>query len=359
MALTILFSGTVIQAAATTVWQEVAFRRNMRERARRYRKHLTGIHGRLDGLRAKQREVSLIVHPDPHECVQRVETRNSHLWERSLRDHDFLDLRLGVGGAPATFSLKSLAPPQGDQSDDPLVREAQDLTQEYGQHVDDVPIVAPIAELGIMGIAGEAQRLQRTIRALIMQLATHHSPDELKLVLSVPEKDQRAWDWVRELPHAWNLDGSRCYVASSPAEARRDLELIGEQLKQKYRDYPRDTRRVPPATLFLFADPDLVSQIAVQSRSSVLELILAQGTVLGAYALFAAPQQQDFPSWCDDWVELKTMTACLHRAGPGRSMTAFTPDGVDLSTAQRFGRSVASLRYASPGVWGSAYCRYA
>ncbi len=349
LGLTILFSGTVIQAAVTTVWQEVTYRRKMSERAQRYEKHLSLIRGRLDGLRSKQREVSLVVHPDPNECLQRVETRDRHLWERSLRDPDFLDLRLGMGGAPATFSLKGVSSPQGDQSDDPLFREGQGLVSQFSQHVDDVPIVAPISEIGIMGVAGEDQRLQRMVRALIVQLATHHSPDELKLVLSVPENDQRAWEWVRELPHAWNLDGSRCYLACNAVDARRDLELIGEQLKQKYREYPRDTRKVPPATLFLFADPDVVSQIAVQSRSSVLELILAQGTLLGAYAVFAAPEQQQFPSWCDDWVELTDAKACLHRAGPGRSMTEFTADGVDLNMAERFGRSVASLRYASRG----------
>ncbi len=131
-------------------------------------------------------------YPDPATLARRARSGGARLWERRRHHPDFLLLSLGVGRRPIRVAL----------NDRPLVPE--------------VPITVDLAAIGVLGIAGESRPL---VRHLIAQLATLHSPADLRIVLFSDHSDLRR---CRDLPHAV-VDG---VVASFPTVATAAAEVV-------------------------------------------------------------------------------------------------------------------------------------
>lgn len=330
-------------------------RRHRSEQSRReqaYQAYLDDLAAKLRQRQEDQRAAALTAHPPSATCLQRVEQRDRRLWERTVdRDlgRDFLELRLGIGTAPTSFAIKA-PQPQGFQLDaDPLLEQAQQLARACAT-VADAPITLPLAQVGSAGLAGERRQLLRLTNALLVQLATHHAPSEIKLVICYPQYEQEDWAWTRWLPHVWSDDRSRRYLAATPEDARQLLLHVAGILKQRELARQRDdTQKAPPSPLYvlLFADPSLFSGNEVASFAPLLKL-LEQGPALGAFALFLHERPEQVRKECGAVVDLAHTVMRL--VGPPPVAYNFVPDALDAATAERFARTMAPLRAPSLGA---------
>lgn len=103
------------------------------------------------------------------------------LWERRPSDADFALLRLGTAVQPGGVSVRA------DGRREPV--EAADL-----------PVTVALAGVGVLGLAGPDEPLLALARGLICQLATLHSPRDLRIVLLTSGHRAAQWAWARWLP---------------------------------------------------------------------------------------------------------------------------------------------------------------
>jgi len=324
-------------------------RRYKRELARReqaYRAYLDTRRAEITRLQETQRATACISHPTPGECLLRVERRDRRLWERTIdRDlgRDLLDLRLGIGVVSATFTVKAPQSPGFQLDADPLQDAGRQLADD-AIAVGDTPIALPLARVGSAGIAGDQRRLQQLTGALLMQLATHNAPSEVKLILSYPAQDRAAWEWARWLPHTWNNDRSQRYMAASHEAARRMLVELTALLKQRELMLPGDdAQKSPPAPLYVvvFADPSLLNGSEAPALAPLLKL-LESGPRLGVYALFLHDRAEQIRKECGAVIDLPQNM--LRIIGPPPVEYHFVPDAIDTILAERFARTIAPLR---------------
>ncbi|MBM4431434.1 MAG: type VII secretion protein EssC, partial [Chloroflexi bacterium] len=180
------------------------FQKGMRERHDRYRALLNSKHDQLVALSQQQRNGLCQMNPDPRECLQRVHALDRSMWERAPKDSDFLALRLGLGKQPLRVKIR--APKQeGALEPDPLLVEAQRLAHQFAE-VDQHPIELSLLDAGAAGLTGPRSDVLNAVRALCLQLAAHHSPDEVKIVAIFPQGEDSDWSWLRWLPHVWSDD---------------------------------------------------------------------------------------------------------------------------------------------------------
>jgi S-DNA-T family DNA segregation ATPase FtsK/SpoIIIE len=101
----------------------------------------------------------------------------------------------------------TVKPPAADQAitPDPLLAAARALAADYLQ-LPQSPICLSLAQAGVVGLAGPRSAVLTAMRGLVLQLATHHSPDEVKLVALYPAAEADEWAWLRWLPHVWSDD---------------------------------------------------------------------------------------------------------------------------------------------------------
>jgi S-DNA-T family DNA segregation ATPase FtsK/SpoIIIE len=310
-----------------------------------YRAYLADRQKRLETMRQLQRDASLIPNPDPAECLRRAQAPFYRLWERSPDEPDFLELRIGMGNTPAAYALEQPLPPRNALTHDPLLDACYQLVHDYATVVDQVAITLPLTRVGTAGLAGSRRELCNAVRALLLQLATHHEPDDLKVVLSVPEQEKDQWEWARLLAHCWSDDGSDCFVVASPASAARVISTLGQELneKQRHLDSQHQHPIIAPILVFVFADPTLKQDPEAQAVELFQEHLRDHGRWLGAYSVFLSEHSDRLPKWCDAIVELSGRNARLSLVGFSSSETFFEPDVVRVETAEQCARSLPQL----------------
>jgi S-DNA-T family DNA segregation ATPase FtsK/SpoIIIE len=335
------------------------YRESIAQRDQTYRAYLADRRHEAESLANEQRRALLDPHPDPSECLRRAGAGTGRpsprLWERSSglerpRDPDFLHLRLGLGALPATFQLKppSSRPPVGEADD--LYDEALRLVDDFRQ-VDGVPIVLPLAQAGAAGLSGPPAAVRETVRALLLQLATHHAPNEVKLVALLPAHEVDEWAWIRWLPHVWDDERKRRYLAASPDEARALLAELFAGLQKRALNRPAGDAppEYPQNFVFLFADPGLFRGQDASVVGPLLHLLLTQGAAIGAYSIFLADRPETLPAGCRALVECGG-SGRLRLIGPPTQDFVFRPDRVNLAQADLFARALAPVRLKAPAT---------
>ncbi len=330
------------------------YRNSLNEREQLYHAHLAERRSELVRLAQQQRTASLLMYPDYEGClaIARRESREaaSHLWERSsglerARDEDFLHLRVGTGRRASTFRVKPPASQAQVGQADKLHEEALRLASEF-RDVDGVAIPLPLTRVGSAGVVGPRAAVLDSTRALLVQLATLHAPSEVKIVVLLPQRELHELDWVRWLPHVWDNERKRRFIATTPDEARELLATLHPILQKRAIERAQDdAHHDHPAYVFLFADPGLYeAQADSAGVGPVMRLLLTQGAKMDAYGIFLNERAERLPAACRAIVDLSGGGSRLRFLGPPPEEIPFVPDRVDANRADTFARALAPVR---------------
>ncbi|MGQ9710854.1 MAG: type VII secretion protein EssC, partial [Anaerolineae bacterium] len=328
------------------------YQRTVEERQRMYTAYLQQRHQELTALADRQRQAALSLHPDPRTCLaiaRRDPDAAPRLWERSSglerpRDPDFLHLRLGTGRLAAAFKVKPPPAPAQVGEADELLQQAMQLAASF-QTVDGVPIALPLADVGAAGLAGPRPAVLDSARALLVQMAALHAPHEVKLVAFLPDHELDQWEWIRWLPHIWDEERKRRFIAVTPDQAQALAADFFPLLQRRaLKGGGEDTKVLFSQTyLFLFADPALYGPAAdTAGIGPLLRLILTQGAAIGAYGLFLGDRPEALPGACGAVVDLAA--GRLRLMGPPTQEIPFSPDQVNAAWADTFARTLAPIR---------------
>lgn len=119
--------------------------------------------------------------PDPASVVLAATGPRGQLWERRPDDDDWLRLRVGLATQPSTVGVVNHEAPPPAWS---------------------VPVAVAVTDAKVVGLAAPPEAARALARALLLQAAVLHSPDELRVVVLTDPETQSDWDWLRWLPHA-------------------------------------------------------------------------------------------------------------------------------------------------------------
>jgi len=315
--------------------QRRSYKRTCKERETRYRAILEELRRSLEEVRSRLRADLCGNDPGPGECLARCQQLDRRLWERSPLDQDFLSLRLGLGQRP--FPVRFKTPKPRDAFDvDPLLRAAQALAVDFS-FSSDVPVVLPLRTAGAVGLVGPRSATIEAVRGLTLQLATHHSPDEVRVGALFPAGEECHWSWMRWLPHTRTEDGSRRLLASEKDSAHRLLVDLGDRLGQRLRLRDSHGQVGGPAIVLILADGALVGS------EPVLRRLLEEGPQAQAYPVFLADRMESLPKGCTTIVVVGEPRGRLIRTAEALSEVAFVPDEVPLEAADRLARTLAPV----------------
>lgn len=194
----------LVSTAAMVIAQIVRHRRGtqgqMADVRRDYLKYLAQTRRTVRRIGLKQRDAQLYLHPSP-EQLWSVVAEGSRVWERRVGDADFGQARIGLG--PQQLASPLVAPETAPVDElEPLCAGAmQRFLAVHGQ-LDGLPVAVSMRAFYHVTVSGEPERAQAAARALVAQLTTLHSPEDLLLaVVAAPAAVDR-WDWTKWLPHS-------------------------------------------------------------------------------------------------------------------------------------------------------------
>jgi S-DNA-T family DNA segregation ATPase FtsK/SpoIIIE len=231
-----------------------------------YLRYLRRMRGEVRQVAAAQRELALWRGPHPEQLWSI--TTGQRLWERRASDPDFGLVRVGSG--PQSLASPLVTGETGPIDElDPLSSTALRTFVVTHSVLPDQPMVLAARRLAAVRLGGSRAEARDLSRALVLQAAAFHAPDDLRVAICTREPDAVDWSWAKWLPHAQVPDvmdnvGPTRMIAASLAGIE---ELLGSELTNR----PRFNRSATP-------DPDVPHLLVVLDGGRVdgSELLLGQ-----------------------------------------------------------------------------------
>ncbi|GAB3160479.1 type VII secretion protein EccC [Micromonospora sonneratiae] len=174
-------------------------KKEMIEARRQYMRRLSQLRAQVRATVKQQREAVYYRHPDPETLWSVV--NSGRLWERRRTDADFSVVRIGLGTQEVATPL---IPPQTRPVDElePLCAMALRKFVATYSVVPDLPVAIALRDFSHVYLRGADAQSRDLVRALVAQISTFHSPDDLLLGVCLPDAQRSHWEWAKWLPHA-------------------------------------------------------------------------------------------------------------------------------------------------------------
>lgn len=317
------------------------------------REHLAIKRAEIEKLAREQRDASVLHNPDPEICVEWVKKRSHYLWFRTQENYDFLHMRLGTGRLKRSFDIEVPANQTLGANQDDYFLQANSIEMAY-REIEDCSINLPIGDFNNAGLIGSKAELQLLGRNILMQLAVNHSPNEVKVILLVPENEISAWKWARWLPHLWDNKKQDRYF---PIDRIQSSKMMGnlEEIFLQRANIAQSEKNVflgenaqpLPIYVFFIADSKVWSSQDYQEYSQLFNLITNRGKELGGRLILLSEQANKIPQSCGISVEIKDKVNKLKYHGENPKEYIFTVDETIPAKAEYLSRLLAPLRLES------------
>ncbi|MEW2358903.1 type VII secretion protein EccCa [Spirillospora sp. NPDC029432] len=211
---------------------------------RDYYRYLSQARRKVRRAAEQQREALEWNSPPPESLWSLV--MSARLWERRPTDKDFGNIRIGAG--PQKLAVQ-VVPPETKPIEDLEPMTAGALRRFVRAHstVPNLPIAASMPSFARIMPMGDPDVIRGMVRAMIVQIATFHSPDDVRISVCASRDAVPQWDWVKWLPHAMHPTEND---AAGPVRLiAPSLSMLEAMLAGELKDRPRFTPGLSPNDL--------------------------------------------------------------------------------------------------------------
>jgi S-DNA-T family DNA segregation ATPase FtsK/SpoIIIE len=273
-------------------------------------------------------------YPGPAEIAGIATGPLVRLWERRPEDPDFLELRVGLCDRPSRIELIGGPRPGGPepaQEDRPVLKE--------------VPATISLAQAGVLGVCGGPAQVDNLAAWLVLQLATLHAPDDVRVVVLAPSGAPERWDWAMWLPHLRTERESRLVELGLDDEAVARLAsavsaVIDARLQSRETPRPGEPGRAEQSIVVVLGAAHKMRANPAVAR------ILRFGSSVGVYAVCLAGTAPQLPEECRAVVEFAEgeHSRVDLRLPDGTVLDGVVADNLSAGWAEATARALAPLR---------------
>src|SRR3954470_9390611 len=293
---------------------------------------------------AQQRAALLWQNPDPGALPALAEER-SRVWEHTVTDAEFLQVRYGVCSQPLSLEL---VPPDSAPIEqvDPAAASALHRLLAVHRVQPNLPAAVDLRAFDRIEICGGEEEARALAGAMICSAAAFQSPEHLAIAVLASEDSLAQWDWVKWLPHALSAQdsdavGPRRMVSTNLTDLAALLPPLAERPR-----FGADERPPDPHVLFVVDGAELLPGNHVIPPDglhgvTVLDLPTRWDELEDSTRLRLL--FEDRAATADGRLP---MSALRLREAPVRAGA----DQCDLATAEALARRLAPLHVAAAGV---------
>ena len=305
---------------------------------RDYHRLLDRKEGRLLAARYLELEALNTHFPELKETIHKVQTLELSLWERRKDDGDFLRLRIGRG---EIFSSVQIKPPDPDSVPNDL-RRPINLYTTY-RKLPSGPVIVPLATMGSVGIVGKRRDALELANALLAQIATYHSPDDVAIYVFGSKNSFHELQWLRWLPHCSNehIGGFPTRLGFSVEAKQR---LMNDLLHSLDPFQAEDPLYEPGLFRVILIDRD-----ANLMEEAALTTIIQNGPQLRAVVIVLSDSLENLPSDCRSVIQIAAKKFSYWKIGPDASPIEGVAEMLDFISADNLSHKLIPIAALSPG----------
>ncbi|WP_424893482.1 type VII secretion protein EccCa [Streptomyces sp. XH2] len=303
---------------------------------RDYLKYLSQTRRTVQRTAKAQRDAQFYLHPSPDQLWS-VVAEGTRLWERRASDDDFAQVRIGLGTQQLATPLVAPETAPIDELEPLTTGAMQQFLATHGS-LDGMPVALSLRAFYHVTLSGDPESVHGVARALVAQLVTLHSPEDLVVAVVSARGAASYWEWTKWLPHV-QVPG-----AVDGAGARR---LIGDDLTE-LEDLLRP--RLEGRTRFSRDGQPVLDQPHV--------VVVLDGAPVPADSAFAAPEGLQGVTVVEvvtgDLGEPRGGLSVVVQPGSLRLMSQVAvyegvPDTLAMESAEALARQLAPMRMGGGG----------
>ncbi|MFD7900475.1 type VII secretion protein EccCa [Streptomyces sp. NPDC059743] len=321
---------------AMVVAQIVRFRRGTQGQIadvrRDYLKYLAQTRRTVRRTARAQRDAQLYLHPSP-EQLWSVVAEGSRVWERRVGDGDFGQLRIGLGAQRLATALVAPDTAPVDELEPLCAGAMQQFLAVHGS-LDGLPMAVSMRAFYHVTVSGEPESAHSAARALVAQLVTLHSPEDVMVAVVAAPGAVARWDWTKWLPHTQvpgQIDG-----AGTKRLFGDDLGELEQLLRGRLDGRPRFGRDSQPVLdqphVVVVLDGGMVPPDSLFAAAEGLQGVTIAEVVSG---------ELDEPR---GGLSVVVRPGRLRLESGGGLAYEGVPDGISLPAAEALARQLAPLR---------------
>lgn len=178
----------------------------------------------------QQRNIIKQENPSPQQCLSMASNLDKNLWERTARDRDFLDIRVGMGYEKLCVEVKASHQNAGFQMDyDEMKQLAREIIEET-EYVDDVPARVSLQKFNSVGVIGDRNKAIHLVRKMLVSLSATHFHKDVKIVGVFDETEKDFWEPLKWLPHVFDDSMQSRFMALNYKDAQELFDRLNEQV---------------------------------------------------------------------------------------------------------------------------------
>lgn len=310
-----------------------------------FEKTLAGEAERVAALQARERAQLFALYPSVADCVAAVNARTDLIWSRRPENPEFLQFRLGVGTVTSHLDAQY----RSGQGLPELLARVEALAH-ASRWLVDAPVVVDLRSVGSVGICGHRKLADGLARAVVVQLASLHSPAETVICCLTSATRRSSWQWLEWLPHTNSPHSPlSAHLAADSAAGRMVTDQLDELVATRRADLkgsalvrgPLSEREQVPA-------PITPSVVVVVDEPQVdlarLTRLAEQGPDAGVHFVWVGDHKDDLPAACRTFLDVGSgAEPNVGQVRTGETVHQLGCESVDQATAEAIARRFAPL----------------
>ena len=285
-------------------WDKKSKKKYELKRQKKYTQYLNSKNAMINDIKLKQKQILFQNYLSTVECVKVILQKNYRLWERQIRDVDFLTVRLGLGDVPSQIDL-SAPGEKFAMVDDSLINSLKDIIS-HSKIIEKAPVTVSLRKNRFSAIVSHDDAFTiKYMKNLILQLITFQSYEDLKLVFLLNNKNSHLWQFVKMLPYVWDDYSQIRFFADNYDDMNEISKYLLEILNNRLNSDSKETILFSPHYLIITDDYK-----QIENLNFVSELSKCKSDV-GISFLCIANDLYSLPSDCKTFVDIKNSSNCI------------------------------------------------
>ena len=309
------------------------FALKQKKRTKVYEKYLDEQIGHMHKLANMQRKALNLDNPSTKYCMESVEAV-SGIWDRNLKDDDFMTLRVGSGSVKASYKI-NVPKNSLELEEDEYMKELLQVAKEC-RYVNNVPITIDLKKHASVGIIGNKIKRDALTKNLIYQATAHHNYDDLKLIFICDKEEEQNYNFVKWLPHIFDDQRNIRFFANDMNSSSNVLDKLFEVIETREEIKSTDDEVVRPYYLVVSVSKKLTLNHAIARKLTQVSERINIGTI------FSYEKINDLPNDCYYICDVSS-TPIMYEKDHASVKFNFNIDVVDNNDYEKYGRMMLPI----------------
>lgn len=190
----------IIMSVVTSITSKKEYKKEVEEKKNKYLQYISEKEELIQKCREKELEVLNKKHISMEKNIENINTFSKELFERSIKDEDFLDVTLGYGNLKSTCTIKTTKQEFKDTTSE--LATLPEIIEEKYREIQNAPIILKLASANAVGIIGNHANLCNILKNISIQIIGRQFYKDVKLFYVFEESDKEQFKWLRWIKHA-------------------------------------------------------------------------------------------------------------------------------------------------------------